>query len=357
MKYLIHCGPGIGDFIIVLPMAQIIKENDPKSKITIFTRSDKERIQYLKEMLTLQTYIDEVLYYNPREPIHDIPFLLSIGINKYDYGFKSSYIDNGYISNIPYLIIKIASKKTVGITLKNKPNFHFNHEVRFNSERSVYLRGVRLVNELGYAGKGVSGQPLFSKEKIMSLLPNKYLIKSYGSIISLVVGAADAPVTADGKHGSKPAKRWPYTYWIDLAKMFIKNGYQVVLLGGEREGKELQNLNISYDINNYCGKCSITESIGLICQSILVIGSDTGLMHCAGALGVPSLTLFGCTSYKDYLFPSEKSFHLESCLDCSPCFGTDSLLYCKDYKCMKELLPITVFEYSNSIIKGMSHEC
>lgn len=42
--YLIYIAPGIGDFIIAMPLIQSIKSQDPTAVIDMFTCSDKRRI-------------------------------------------------------------------------------------------------------------------------------------------------------------------------------------------------------------------------------------------------------------------------------------------------------------------------
>ena len=41
--YLIYIAPGIGDFIIAMPLIQSIKSQDPTAVIDMFTCSDKRR--------------------------------------------------------------------------------------------------------------------------------------------------------------------------------------------------------------------------------------------------------------------------------------------------------------------------
>ncbi len=67
----------------------------------------------------------------------------------------------------------------------------------------------------------------------------------------------------------------------------------------------------------------------------LVVGADTGLMHCAGALGKPSLTLFGCTDPKEYLPFGKNSKYICANAECSPCFGTLNSVRCEHKKCMQ----------------------
>jgi ADP-heptose:LPS heptosyltransferase len=46
---------------------------------------------------------------------------------------------------------------------------------------------------------------------------------------------------------------------------------------------------------NLVGKTGIRDSLGTLANLNLMIGSDTGLMHMAAAVGCPSITVFGPT--------------------------------------------------------------
>lgn len=346
MKYLVYIGPGIGDWIIALPMIRRIKLNDPQAMVTTLTRSDKNRFKANVVLFSLQKWVDSIEYYSMKEPLHDLQMLFRLGIKKYDYYFKSNYYDNQYISDWPNRIMRMASKKGVGVRLTNKPKQIYDYEILFDKERSVYDTPLELLKLIGIneceEEKTVN---LFDVKKIEAEF-NKINIEINKKIITLVPGTAGSPVTADGKNGSKPAKSWPLEYWDKLANKLVEDGYKVVLLGGNTEKTMIDGNSyfISTEITNLCGTTSIIESCAIIHNSSIVVGADTGMMHCAGAMGIPSLTLYGCTSYKNYLPYGKEAYYIASCRECSPCFGSDALLTCNDFMCMKEIDVEQVYE-------------
>ncbi|MGN0351042.1 MAG: glycosyltransferase family 9 protein [Roseburia sp.] len=358
MKYLIYGGTGIGDFIINLPMARRIKLNDPNAHISFLACSRRDRFAITKIMLLLQSYIDDVNYYSLKEPINNIKLLKKLGIKRYDYAIKSSYIDNTYISNWPNRILKFASKKLVGVKLRNKPNFIYDYWVEFKDDNNVYVTLLELLSLIGInQTDNEQSFPLLNVDKIKGYFDNLN-IHAEGEIVSIVIGTANAPVTANGKNGSKPAKSWPYEYWEQLTSKFLDMGYQVVLLGGNKEKKDIEQRGLFNDerIIDLCGKTSIVESISVLCHSILTIGCDTGLMHCSAAVDTPCLTLFGCTTYKNYLPYGKHSYYIQSNRECSPCFGSDKLLSCNDFECMREISVEDVYKNALEIIGKMKNE-
>lgn len=353
MKYLVAIGPGIGDWVIAMPMVRRIKLNDPNAFITGLMTSNRNRVSALRESLfPLQKWVDNVEYYTIREPIHDIKMLLSLGFKKYDYYFKFSYKDSPYTSAWSNRVMRFAAKKGVGVHLINKPELVYDFEIPFCAGNSVYKTPLDLLERIGiYKHEDEDKTELFDVSAIKAQFETLE-IDTTKQIIVLVPGAAEVPVTADGKNGTKPSKRWPYKSWTTLAKKFISDGYRVILLGGKSEGEDIQKGAYFDDVEviNLCGKTSVTESCAVLCHSILVVGGDTGMMHCAGAVGTPSLTLFGCTDYRNYLPYGNKSYYIASKEKCSPCFGGDGLLTCNDFVCMEHISPDEVYEKALTII-------
>ena len=352
MKYLIYIGPGIGDWVIALPMMRRIKLNDPNAYITALTCSNKKRFSLNRTLLSVQNWIDSIEYYSIKEPAHDIAMLFRLGVKKYDYYFKSSATDSSYISDWPNKIMKVAAKKGVGVHLVNKPNFVYDYEIPFKKDNNVYVTLLELLEKIEI--KKHPDEDKYSLFDVSKIEPSfvKLNINTDKPIISIVPGTAGAPVTADGKNGSKPAKSWPYEYWDDLANRLLNDGYQVVILGGgaEKEAIESNKYFSNPGIINLCGKTSIIESCAVLTHSILTLGGDTGMIHCAGAVGTPSLTLFGCTDYRNYLAYENQSYYIASNRKCSPCFGGDGLLTCNDFLCMKEISVDEVYEKTKSIL-------
>lgn len=334
MKYLIYIGPGIGDFIIALPMAKTIKEHDPNSFIKVFMRSNKKRILLSKQLFELQNFIDELDYYSIHEPIHSIFFLLKNGFHKFDYGFVSQYIVSG-ASLMPSKIANICAKKTCGRIDPNNSDIKYDVEMVFEAGMPVRNYSLRMLEAVGMPIDTIFDN-LIDKKKLPKItLPKEY--KSERKTVTLCMGTA--PVGIKTRSGVfNYAKSWPYNYWKKLAEGLAANGINVILLGGKTERENMGDFHSqNTGIFNYVGITDIKGSLSLLNMSDLVVGADTGLMHCAGALGKNSLTLFGCTDYREYLPLGPKSEYISSEEPCSPCFGTEKAVLCKHISCMKRI--------------------
>ena len=354
MKYLVYIGPGIGDLIIALPMLYSIKENDPEAYIKIFMASDKNRMSITYKMLELVSCVDKCSYYNVREPMHSIGFFLENFINKSDYGIVLQYTNTKDTSTWPYKIITQCSKRTIGMNLSKVKKPKYDHFVEFKTNHSIVDYSLEMVEKMGIkplikAGHYLNEPVLLERMKSFNSIFNKT-----NDIIVICPGTAKIGMKIDGVSYSSDNKSWPIENWIELCNILSLKGYQVVLLGGKKEAEEIQtsqSIDLSQEVTDLTGKTDILDSIAIINKSDLVIGCDTGLLHCAGALNKPSITLFGCTDWHEYLAYGEHSYYLTANESCSPCFGTSNAVFCKHRNCMRNLSVQMVLDKIEEVCK------
>lgn len=144
-------------------------------------------------------------------------------------------------------------------------------------------------------------------------------------------------------------KNWLDEYWIELIR-FLSNeiGAQIFFVGAEKDVKCYQNIldnitdNLEYPPINMCGKISIAETMSLVKNMDMVIGIDSGVIHMAAALDIPSILLHGPTSLVRWKPRSDKCIVLSRHFSCSPCcLQSGSTKYCKNKvsDCMEYLTP------------------
>ncbi len=356
MRYLILYGAGIGDFVSLLPLAQQIKKNDPNAYIVCFNVSNKNKININRELLSVQQYIDGIEYYSVKEFFHSIRFILKYLINRFDYAIMVQHEDNDSASLWPYYICKCICKKIVGYEMKNRKKIKFDITLPRNNKALFVDVYLHLGHLIGIKDCKVDF-PLLR-------IPNDRIIHAsvdnirYADIV-LCVGTGKIGMRLDGQRVTIDAKTWGYNNWVKLANELVKLKYSVALLGGKKEKEEIESgdiIELCEEVMNYCGEFSITDSLIYLKKSRLVIGADTGLMHCAAAFCIPSITLFGCTSHNQYLPYGPKSRYINKQLPCSPCFGTMNACTCKDRKCMSQIRVDEVIYFINDVLKNEEDE-
>lgn len=121
---------------------------------------------------------------------------------------------------------------------------------------------------------------------------------------------------------SAVSRQWPVSHFAQLGKqLYNQLGIIPVLFGSKSE----QNLSEEYlqtgaPCINLIGKTKITELASILVHLSLLITNDTGTMHLAAGMGIPSLAIFLATAQ-----PYDTGPYLEDCcclepaLTCHPC--------------------------------------
>jgi heptosyltransferase-2 len=131
-----------------------------------------------------------------------------------------------------------------------------------------------------------------------------------------VLAGAARPVVGIVPGAEWATKRWSPDRWSALARRL---GGTPVILGGPAERE------LAAEIGEGAGPAardttgnSIEEAVAILARCDLVLGGDTGLVHCARALGRPTVILFGPTHVERHLWgPRERPLSLG--LECQPC--------------------------------------
>jgi lipopolysaccharide heptosyltransferase II len=136
-----------------------------------------------------------------------------------------------------------------------------------------------------------------------------------------------------------PAKRWPTTYFAEVANHYLKQGFQVWLFGSPKE-KSLAD-DIQQQTEQACvdlvGETSLAQAVDLLSLANKVVTNDSGLMHIAAALDRQLIVIYGSTSPQFTPPLTDKVDILQLPLDCSPCFKRECPL--GHTKCLNELKP------------------
>lgn len=138
-----------------------------------------------------------------------------------------------------------------------------------------------------------------------------------------------------------PAKRWPATYYAEIARRQMADGRAVWIFGSGKDapiGDEIARL--APGSSNLCGRTSLVEAIDLLAACSLVLTNDSGLMHIASAVGCNVVALFGSSTpdYTPPLSPTARVITLR--LECSPCFARTCPL--GHMNCLNQLKPAQV---------------
>lgn len=175
----------------------------------------------------------------------------------------------------------------------------------FRSALAVRLAGVP--RRIGHATEGraflltraIAYDPLrFEAESYLELARSEGLeVPDARPILRLLPHEGELPV-AD--YGIQPGARYaekqvPIETMAEVARRLDAEGWRPALLGGKDEMASAARLKEKWGGTyvDLVGKRSIRGSMAALASLKAMVGSDTGLMHLAAALGTPTVTVFG----------------------------------------------------------------
>jgi heptosyltransferase-2 len=156
---------------------------------------------------------------------------------------------------------------------------------------------------------------------------------------------AIAPAAAYG-----PAKEWPQSRYAALIDLLgEREGAECVLVGAPAERAKCQEVAAASKSGAIvaAGQTTIGELIAMLSLSDGFIGNDSGAMHLAGALGIPTVAIFGSTN-PDRTGPlGPKTRIIYRRLECSPCLARTCRF--RHYHCLTEIEPVEVIAAMRSL--------
>lgn len=338
-RFLLFGGPGIGDTVIELIFAKALKDFDPSCKIDLLFSTTMGSEKTISELLKYQNNcIDSYYCYNRNRKIETIKTFIRLKRNKYLYSFACS---TSFKSNSkPAIISRLIGTRSVIKVVEGKTG-RIDIPVKINEQIHIVEQYGKLLEAIGIGYK-LDGKVLDCSKLIHYQLKNK----NKDRIVVICLGTNYTIFRYNGNPIYKQIKEWTIQRWIELSQLLSKNGFFVVIIGGEKEKDKLSKMEIP-DLKNreiLVGDTSIAESLSIVSQSSITVGADTGLMHCAAALGIPTLTLFGGTDANVWKPYSKQSYTISGRVSCSPCYGKSHAISCSERRCMNSISVNMVFE-------------
>ncbi|QWR78773.1 glycosyltransferase family 9 protein [Candidatus Magnetomonas plexicatena] len=305
---------GIGDAVLLIPAIEELKKEYPYLKIDILCEKRNAGI------FTIYTGMNKVYLYDKPADI------ISCFKNTYDI-----IIDTEQWHRLPALL-------TYFMNAGLKVGFNTNERGKFFTHKASYSHDS------------------YEAESFLSLI-SKITGKSY--TFPADVPFLDSPVYPESHLYEKyvcifpgatvKQRRWGGHNYAETAKAVINMGFNVVILGGKSDTEDADIImQHCPKAINYCAKTTLTETAMLLKGSVGLITADSGLLHLAVALGVPTVSLFGSGIEKKWGPKGKIHAILNRHLPCSPCTRFGYTPACKlNQKCIIE---ITVNEVLDQLV-------
>ena len=150
------------------------------------------------------------------------------------------------------------------------------------------------------------------------------------------------------------AKQWPPERFVEAAvELAGALAASVVLFGSPKErplcrgiAEELRRRHCR--ALNLAGETTLGHFIEMAAACRVFLTNDSGAMHAASALGVPTVAIFGPTEWLATGPTGPLSSIVREPVDCSPCMLRDCPI---DHRCMTAVLPARVAQAALELVK------
>lgn len=327
---------GMGSIILASPLFKDIKDKFPDSQLLFFTLAGN------KETVKMFPQIDRVLTLEIEKGIFKflqslIRSLFELRLVRLDLAIDLEFFTK-FSAITTYLT---GARERVGFKAWEvwRGDLHTTG-VPFNRYWHVTRNFRNLLSAIGFSQE--------DKPRILvPFVPDA--TQSKAKKILYDHGLSGSPIVCINPNSGEIAlvRKWPKENFIELSTKIARHfgdGLKIVFIGTSKEFEYTQSIIDSVPGPkpvNLAGKLSVQELAYVIRNSKLLITNDSGPLHLATALGVPTVSFFGPETPVLYgpIGAIHKAFYKN--IDCSPCINVheDKTSYCykKSPQCLEEI--------------------
>ncbi|MDQ6704995.1 MAG: lipopolysaccharide heptosyltransferase II, partial [Acidobacteriota bacterium] len=133
------------------------------------------------------------------------------------------------------------------------------------------------------------------------------------------------------------AKRWLPERFAEAAERVAQSEQAAVALFGSRSERDLCDSVaklIAVPVHNLAGETTLRQFIDMAAACVIFLTNDSGGMHIASALGVPTVAIFGATDDIATGPTGSQARVVREPVECSPCLLRDCPI---DHRCMTRI--------------------
>lgn len=226
----------------------------------------------------------------------------------------------------------VGGRWTLGFDVAGRGAFFSLPVMPAHADESFLASLTRLLRPLGFTGE-VSPPRLYVSEVERSAARSKV---GRGEFVVMHPGAFYA------------SQRWPAASFAAVADSLLETGTEVVLIGSEGERALVQEvfdmIKHRQGLLQMCGE-PLRMVMSVMAEASAALCNNSGPLHLAGALGVPTVSTLGPTNPVVWWPVGERQIVLKA-PDCTHCERGD----CPN-RCLERILPMTVLGKIEQLLK------
>jgi heptosyltransferase-2 len=317
-KILVRATNWVGDAVMSLPALRALRQRFPNAEISILAKP------WVADLYGREPFCDRLIPYAPRDWREKWRAARDLAAERFDCAillqnaFEAAAI--AFAARIPERIGYARDGRSLLLTRAvavPRPGEIPRHE------RFYYLELLR-------------------RAQIIDVLPENDCVRLDGAGPAREAGIARfrAIGMGDTVIGMSPgaaygnAKRWLPERFAEAANRVARELGASVAIFGSKDERELCGTiasAISAPVKNLAGETSLAEFIDLAAACRVYLSNDSGGMHIASALGVPTVAIFGATDDTATGPAGPLARVVREPVECSPCLQRECPI---DHRCM-----------------------
>jgi len=329
----------IGDAILTLPAMAAIRRGMPEAHITVLAKP------WVGEVYRICPHVDAVLPFQEPGRHAGVPGRLRLSRDLRSMGFDGAILlQNAIEAAIVTLLAGIPLRAGYNSDARGwllTSSVRRSREI-FRVHQSLYY--LEMVRALGCPPPDPAAPLLVPPAEYRDLAEKVLRGRGCDPDIPLV---GIAPGAAYG-----PAKRWyPERFAAVAEQLATEFGARILVFGsaGDQGSAEAVQKAARTEFVNLAGGTSLREALALISRCRVFVSNDSGLMHVAAALGVPTVAVFGSTNPVTTGPMGPRFSVVRRPMDCSPCLRETCP---EDFRCMNAITAEDVWKEAKTLFEG-----
>ncbi|HUA86342.1 MAG TPA: lipopolysaccharide heptosyltransferase II [Bryobacteraceae bacterium] len=331
-KILVRATNWVGDAVMSLPALRALREKFPRAEISILAKP------WVADLYRREPFCDHLIPYTAATARAKFHVARELRRHHFDCAillqnaFEAAAI--AYLARIPERIGYARDGRSFLLTRAIETPKKGPHERFYYLEllrRAAILAAIPFNDQIRLEGAPVAREN--GRERFREL-----------GLGEVVIGVS--PGAAFGS-----AKRWLPERFAEAAdRVAGETGAAVAIFGSkdERELCQAVAASIRARVKNFAGETTLGEFVDLAAACRVYLTNDSGAMHIASALGVPTVAVFGATDDVATGPTGPLARVVREPVECSPCLKRECPI---DHRCMTRVEAARVAETALELLK------
>jgi heptosyltransferase-2 len=340
-RILIRATNWVGDAIMTLPALEAVRENFPGRHITVLAKP------WVAPLFENHPAVDRVLVFDKGNGFRAgfFEMLKMSRIIREERFDLAILFQNAFEAALLAFLGRV--KLRVGYKTDGR-SLLLTHGVSLNQKA---LR----IHQVGYYGAILRAMGWLAEDRDPALHTGREVREQAVGILKsngidpqdFIVGLSPGAVFGN-------AKRWPPDRFAEIGDRVVEKwGAKIVVFGsgGERAICDSVCGAMRQDALNLCGETTLKAVMGVMVLCRFFVTNDSGLMHMASALGLPTVAVFGSTDHVTTGPRGPKTKIVRRSVSCAPCLKQECPT---DHRCMLGITPDAVWETMEELRRDVS---